>query len=190
MLQQLTAKQSRVSALVLLLITMFSVLWLFIVPQWADKKMYESEVGNLRFKLAKYEQAIKREPQLKKEHEGVLQILETAQLFYTGMAPGVAAAKVQTTIREAVKKSKGNLISTQILAEKKNGDFTKISISLRLKAGDRALQALLYELETSRPLLKIEKVVISSNRRPNKRRMEPLNITLEISSYLAQKEAR
>jgi len=195
MFSQLTINQNKNLAVVLLLVTIFLLLWLFIVPLWLDGRMYTSKADDLKFKLAKYEQAVRNEPQLKKKYADVLHQLTEAKLFYTGVASGVAAAKVQSAIREAVEKSNGNLISTQILAEKNTEHFIKIAISLRLSGSDKVLQMLLYELETLRPLLKVEKVVITSKRIPNKQRLNnqkvmnlPLNITLEISSYLLQEK--
>jgi len=190
MFQQLTTKQSRNLAITLFVLMVLFLCWFFIAPQWADARMYTSKAEDLQFKLAKYQQAIRNEPQLKKEQLDTTQQLNSAQLFYTGMASGVAAAKVQTTIRKTVEKANGNVISTQILMEKKGEDFIKITISLRLSGSDRVLQTLLYELETLRPLLTVEKVVISSKRRPNKQNImtTPLNIILEISSYLAREE--
>jgi len=190
MFQQLSAKQQRYLAIELLALLVLLILWLFIVPLWINTSEKIEQVEELRFRLTKYQQAIQNGPALTIEKNNLDGELREADLYYSGMAPGVAAATIQTTIREMVNTVEGNLISTRILAEKKSENFTKISISVALNSGDAVLQELLYQLEASRPLLLVEKVVINSTRRPNiiKPQTTPLRITLEIAGFLVRKK--
>jgi len=190
MFQQLSNKQQRYLAIELLVLFVLLILWFFIVPLWVNTSEKTEQVEELRFRLAKYQQVIQKGPDLTVEKNNLENELREAKLYYSGMAQGVAAATIQSTIREMVDAVEGSLISTRILAEKKSENFTKISISVGLNGSDAVLQDLLFQLEASRPLLLVEKVVVNSTRRPNtiKPQTTSLRITLEIAGFLVRKK--
>jgi len=190
MFQQLSIKQQRYLAIELLVLFVLLILWFFIVPLWVNTSEKTEQAEELRFRLEKYQQVIQNGPALTIEKNKLSNELRKANLSYSGMASGVAAATMQSIIREIVGTVGGNLISTRILPENNSENFTKISISVGLNGSDIVLQELLYELESSRPLLLVEKVIINSTRRPNttKPQITPLRVTLEVAGFLVRKQ--
>ena len=74
-----------------------------------------------------------------------------------------------------------------MLAEKKEQQFTRLAINVRLTGNDLVLHQLLFELEMARPILTIEKLTVSSRRRSRRQNTDVNgvhNITLEIASYV------
>jgi len=190
MFQQLSIKQQRYLAIELLVLFVLSILWFFIVPLWVNTSEKIEQAEELSFRLEKYQHVIQSGPALTIEKNKLDNELRKANLSYSGMASGVAAATMQSTIREIVGTVGGNLISTRILPENNSENFTKISISVGLNGSDLVLQELLYKLESSRPLLLVEEVIINSTRRPNttEPQITPLRITLEIAGFLVRKQ--
>jgi len=187
MVDNLTNKQQRYLAIELLMLLVLLVLWLFISPLWNMHVSHTEQALDLRFQLAKYEQAINSKTLIASNKASLQESLKDAALFHENIAHGVVAAKVQNTIREMVEKSQGTLVSTQVLPEKKEQQFTRLAINVRLTGDDLVLHQLLFKLEIARPILTIEKLTISSRRRSRRQKTDVNgvhNITLEIASYV------
>jgi|GEM_PF-1659749 len=187
MVDNLTNKQQRYLAIELLILLVLLVLWLFVSPLWNMHVSHAEQALDLRFQLAKYEQAINSKTHIAGNKSSLQESLKDATLFHENIAHGVVAAKVQNTIREMVEKSQGTLVSTQVLPEKKEQQFTRLVINVRLTGDDLVLHQLLFELEMARPILTIEKLTVSSRRRSRRQKTHVNgvhNITLEIASYV------
>jgi len=187
MFDNLTNKQQRHLAIELLIVVILLVLWLFIKPLWKTYASHAEQVLDLRFQLAKYEQAINSKTIISSNKASLQELLKDANLFHKNIAHGVVAAKVQNTIREMVEKSQGSLVSTQVLPEKKEEQFTRLAVNVRLTGDDLVLHQLLFEIEMARPILTIEKLTVSSRRRSRRQNTDVKgvhNITLEIASYV------
>ncbi|RLA12407.1 MAG: hypothetical protein DRQ52_08050 [Gammaproteobacteria bacterium] len=186
MFDHLPTKRQQLLAVALLLLTIM-LTWLLITPLLSSAESSAEKVDDLRFQLTRYRTAIEEKAALETEYANLNRQLAEENLFHRDIAPGVAAATLQNRAREAVEKFGGSLISTQVLADKTDSHFTQVAINVRFTGNGQVLQALLLELEGTRPVLSVEKISVVSKRRPSKQRpsLLPLNITLEITSFLA-----
>jgi general secretion pathway protein M len=190
-LHQLSAIKRRYLAVELLLLFILLLSWFVVVPLWSASSESLRQVDDLRFQLAKYEQAVDQKALLEKHRDALTKTQLEANLFHADAAAGVVAAKIQNTIRQAVEIANGELISTQVLPEHKDQYFTRLTINVRLSGNDQVLKTLLFELETARPLLLLDKLVVTSVRRRQGARFSatPMRITLEVIGFLALNEA-
>jgi len=187
MFENLTKKQQRNLAIELFIVFILLVLWLFVTPLWKTYASHAEQTLDLRFQLAKYEQAINSKTIIASNKASLQKLLQDANLFHENIAHGVVAAKVQNTIREMVEKSQGSLVSTQVLPERKEEQFTRLAVNVRLTGDDLVLHQLLFEIEMARPILTIEKLTVSSRRRSRRQNTNVKgvhNITLEVASYI------
>jgi general secretion pathway protein M len=192
MYQQLTRRQRKGLAIGLLVIVVLLIIQMLIVPVISTNALYNEEIEDLQFKLNKYQHAVDNKANLEAQLQLLKEELAETQLFQSNIAPGIVAATLQNRIRQIVEKIDGNLISTQVMPEKNENTFTRVAINVRLTGNDSVLQQLLFELESSTPLLFVDKVGLSSNRRPSRAeaKSNPLNISLEASTYLYSKELK
>ena len=72
----------------------------------------------------------------------------------------LASADLQTLIKEAVNSVGGELISTQVIPERKEEQFTRVAVKLRMTGSTQMLRDVLHSFESNRPLLFVENLNI------------------------------
>ena len=73
----------------------------------------------------------------------------------------------------------GKLTSVRVLPTKGDGDFKRVSVSVRATLENEALQRVLYALESDTPFLFVDNLAISSRQRgrPSRRTRRRNNVT-------------
>jgi general secretion pathway protein M len=110
--------------------------------------------------------------------------------FFKRSSYALASADLQQLIKDAINNAGAQATSTQVIAEKKEGQFSQIGIRLQLSATIVALKEILYKIENSRPILIVDTLRIRPTKgkydRKLRKRMETdvLTITLEVSGYM------
>ena len=86
----------------------------------------------------------------------------------------------------------GSLVSTQPTESSPAGPFTRIGLNLRILVSVQALQTVLYELETRRPLVVIDEMLVLSRTRGARQRRRAagtnpgqLDVRLQLGAFLA-----
>jgi general secretion pathway protein M len=102
----------------------------------------------------------------------------------------LAAAELQQQVKALVEGAGGSLVSAQPVDTVPAGPFTRIGLSLRVLVSVQALQKVLYELETRRPLVVIDEMLVLSRAGSarNRRRAKvtgQLDVRLQVGSFLA-----
>lgn len=80
--------------------------------------------------------------------------------FLEGPTVTVAGAALQQRVVEAVRKAGGNVVSTQIDFQEREGKQGFVGLSATGEIGQSGLQQLLYDLETGMPFLFIDQLVV------------------------------
>ena len=80
----------------------------------------------------------------------------------------------------------GELSSTQVLAVAKEGPFNKISLSVKLAMDIVSLRKLLYEIDTTTPLLFLTDLTIKQrHKRSSKSRQQTrLEVSLTVAGFM------
>lgn len=121
---------------------------------------YAERIEDLEFKLqrlrkiaAEKEYWLRRLEEIKRqgETEGRLISRDTAAL---------ASADLQTMIKAAVSRVGGELISTQVIPERKEEQFTRVAVKLRMTCSTQMLRDVLHSFESGHPLLFVENLNI------------------------------
>ena len=152
--------QSRVLALALLFAAILAAYFALLAPLLAIKAGYAEHIDELEFKLQKLRRTaaekdywLGRLEEIKKQgqSEGRLIARDTAAL---------ASADLQTLIKEAVNRAGGELISTQVIPERKEEQFTRVAVKLRMTGSTQMLRDVLYAFESGHPILFVENLNI------------------------------
>jgi general secretion pathway protein M len=114
-----------------------------------------------------------------------------------GSSTGRAAAELQQTMNAAAKAHNVSLRSIQVLAPKRDGELTQISVEVNFQTGATALRDLLHSLETGVPILILDDINIraipqqqagQSGRETSGREMQ-LDASMKIRGFASLKDA-
>ena len=161
-----------------------------IMPSVSRVMDYKDEIEQLAFKIQRYKRIIASQDEVFEQvEETSLQIVDQGY-FSNQETVALASAELQKFIKEAVSAAGGELTSTQVLPQKKQGVLTRIAVKIRLSGKMDMLRSVLYEIETAKPLLIVEQLDISpvrGKRNRKTRKVEPtgmLKINLEVVSFM------
>lgn len=72
----------------------------------------------------------------------------------------LASADLQTRIKDEVNRAGGELISTQVIPERKEDPFTRVTVKLRMTGSTQVLRDVLHAFESGTPILFVENLNI------------------------------
>lgn len=152
--------KSKATALALLVAAVLIVYFGIVGPLLSISGGYAERIEELEFKLQKLRKVaaekdywVNRLEEIKRQgqSEGRLISRDTAAL---------ASADLQTLIKEAVTRGGGELISTQVIPERKEEQFTRVAVKLRMTGSTQMLRDVLHSFESGQPLLFVENLNI------------------------------
>lgn len=168
MIDRLTAVQRRAVALVLavLLVVLFYVMLLDPVAE--KYRHYDDKIAELSYRLHQYETLAKGRASHQRLLDQVKRRDLAKQYYLAKRKPALASAELQQRVKRVVDRSEGKLISTQVVRGRRGDRSPEVTVKVRMRGDIRALQKVLYTLETSRPILFLDNVVIQAG--PARRR--------------------
>jgi len=129
-----------------------------------------------------------REGELRKENDALAAAGQDKLLLIEGETTGIAGANLQRMMSGLVLEHGGTASSFQILPPQKDGNLTRISMSLSISVGIDGLRDIIHRLETGTPLIFIDDIVISADqddfRAPDPHFLGPLNAMLKVSGFV------
>jgi general secretion pathway protein M len=190
LIENLNKSQRRWLALGLLFLVILILVSTIIWPIIDQSRQNKHKIENLTQRLQRYKQVAAGKKQvIRKLNKAKTKQTETNQ-FFKRKSYALASADLQQLIKDAINNAGAQATSTQVIAEKKDGQFTRIGIRLQLSANIAALKQILYKIEVSRPILIVDTLRIRPTKgkydRKLRKRMETdvLTITLEVSGYM------
>jgi len=180
----------RLAAVGLLLASLAVMAGLAVAPQIYLSSIDEQITASRPLLVALREQ-VAAGPKLRRENKLLISSGKKNTLLLPGTATGVAGANLQRLVVDLVKKHGGQATSFQVLPPKQDGNLVQISMSLRIQADIQGLRDILFTLETGAPLIFVDDLRIRARRFSinQRKRLAPLNVTLQVSGFIAQKEA-
>ncbi|MBR9828643.1 MAG: hypothetical protein GYB41_08380 [Oceanospirillales bacterium] len=161
----LTPRRSRWLALGLLLLVILLLLRLLLVPLWQYWFSTAAQIDTLENRQAVYTRLIAALPQ---ERERLAQLqanAPVAQWYLDESTPALAAARLQQLLHSRAGQKGVQVVSTQIINIEEDSTLQPVAIQAQLRADLSELVALLYQLETDRPLLFIDSLAVLANPR-------------------------
>lgn len=189
---KISLNKSRIFALALLIVVVLIVFLGILGPLYVIGNGYRDRLEESEFKLQKLRKIaaekdywLNRLEEIKKQGkaEGRLIARDTAAL---------ASADLQTLIKEAVNRAGGELISTQVIPEHKEEQFTRVAVKLRMTGSTTVLRDVLHSFESGHPILFVENLNIRPiriaqpalpGRKPGKV-MDKLSVDFDVIGYI------
>ncbi len=173
--------------LFLVLFILFSGVFFPLINQYEEKKL---AIQKLEHRLESYATIIESRNTIIQQVSTLKESIKSSAIFNTQNSIPLAAADMQQRIKNAVANAGGELSSTQNNPQKEMGRLLKISINVRFSGSMRALQTILFELESAKPFMLIDKIKIlgmSGSRNVNTGKVEPVDkvyVSADIASFI------
>ena len=165
---------------------------LLFVPWWMKMSFYSEISDTAVDRISRYQRALASRPLFEKQQQELQRKLKEHNYFIVAESPELAAADIQSKVKTIVAKSGGSLMSTQYLGKDKKNEKI-IQVKVRMKGRVDALYFVLYELESSLPVLKVDKLSVRSRvtaqgRGDNRVAGYSLDITFVVNGFMARSE--
>lgn len=180
-------------ALGLLAVVIILLSYIIIIPSISKAMEFSEEKNELIFRLQRYQRTIDRKDGVLESYNAIKTEYDNRRYLTNQSTESLASAELQNAIKMAVVTTGGQLISTQVLPSKIEGEFKRISVKVRMMGTIEGLRSVLYQIETSVPLYVIDDMDIrpERGRRNIKTRLiEPSNklmISFQASSFMSNK---
>lgn len=161
--------KSKAAALGLLLAVLALGFLGVVAPLLAISGGYAERIDELQFKLQKLRKVAAEKGYWLNQLEEIKKQGQTEGRLISRDTAALASADLQTLIKEAVNQAGGELISTQVIPERKEEQFIRVAVKLRMTGSTQVLRDVLYAFESGHPILFVENL----NIRPI-RNMQPM----------------
>ena len=190
-MKALSASVPRCLAAMLALALVLLLVVLGVLLPWLEQNdEYNRQILLRNRQLKGYERQIAALPALRKEL-GELDANRTMDTYYLDASDAsLGGVTLQRHIEGVIADAGGTMTSIQILPPQQEGQLTRISVRLRLQVQSDSLRQILYGIESSEPLLFVEKLNLRSLHR--RARSKPaaqkdvtqLNANMDVYGYI------
>jgi len=178
-----------------ILLAVVVVLNLAITLPWLRKNHeYDQAIEKASSEIRRYQALQAQGPELQARLSSLDQEVGSASYYVDAETPALAAAALQSRVKQAVDAVGGKLTSTQSLPLEEEGNAQRVAILVRMGGDVDVLLRVLYALEGEPPLLFVDNLTVRNKRRPTRRRRgrQPvtpttgytLDISFELAGYL------
>jgi general secretion pathway protein M len=154
-----------------------------IVDKYVDNR---GRIQDLYDQLTRYRMLAAEEPAVRERLEAFKQRNQGSELYLKGETPTLAGAELQERVKSVVESSGGTLVSTQTMPEAEEQGLVRVSVKVRMRADVEGVQKVLYGLETGRPLVFLENVLVRSRvvRRRGVVNISELDVSFDVTGYM------
>lgn len=155
---------NRIAAVSLLLLVIALVGVLVVNPLWARYATNRELISELEDRVARFESIATRQAALEQQLATIKQSMNLGELTLQADSATLAAADLQERVKAAVQAAGGSLTSTQILEPEQVSSFDRVSVNVRMTGTTPSVQESLYTLESGRPVLVVDDLLIVTRR--------------------------
>ncbi|CAI8834946.1 type II secretion system protein GspM [Methylocaldum szegediense] len=137
-----------------------------IAPLVDTAREYRETVDELRFRLQRYQKVAAEKDDLLAKLEQIKAAGKQDERFIARDTAALASADLQSMVKEIVSQAGGELTSTQVIPERKEENFTRIAVKIRVNGSTDVLREVLHSIETAKPMLFVENLNIRPIRMP------------------------
>lgn len=177
-------------ALGLLVLVILLIIFLAIVPLVSTGLDYHDQKNDLAFRLWKSEQIIAKKESVAENIEKIKQQYLSQNYFSTRSTVAQAQADQLKFIKSTISDAGGQQTSTQVIPSSDKNGFKRVTVKVRMSGDMEVLRNVLYEIESSVPLMVIDQIDIRpvrGRRNRKTREIEPssiLNVNFQASGFM------
>lgn len=158
--QNLSKMQQRSLAIGLLISVLGLTFALVVWPLYTQISDAKQEISDLIFRIQRYTRVIQSRGEVSTKIEQSKQSINALGYFTDQPTPALASADLQAFIKSTIVAAGGILESTQDLPPVEEEDLIHIAVNVRLNGDTNMLRAILYQIETAKPLKLIEELEV------------------------------
>ena len=171
---------SRLAALAILLCVMAAVYVVLVMPvQGAFERRNQEIQQSLEF-LDRFRGKNLETSSLERQRDLLKREVQAGTSLLRGANPAVAAASLQQFVRSAVQAERGTLRSVQILPEKAQDGFRRITVRSQVDVSATGLRNILHRMEVSRPYLFVDNLDLRPGRQAANDRSGEVEVNLTV----------
>jgi general secretion pathway protein M len=184
------AQTQRWLAVGLLVLVLSLISLIMIVPLINMGFELNEEKDSLLFRLQQYERILAKKDAVVASIDKIKQEHDQQGYFNSQETDALASAEMQNFIKKAIVDAGGELSSTQAIPVTVKDGFSRITVRVRMTGNSEVLRAVLYQIETSTPLIIIDQIdirPIRGRRNPKTNKIEPsnsLNVNFQAVSFM------
>lgn len=187
----LTPSQSRLLALGLLCLLLGLVYLSVVHPLWGAYYTNQERIADYQEDIARFKHIAAKQPVLEQRSQELTRQRKLVRYTLGAESPTLAAATLQDRVKSIVEENGGRLTSTRIMPVGNIGPFFQVTVNVQMRVSTKALQDVLYGLESGAPYLVIENLtILSRGRRVYRRaRTSPteLDVRFDLSGLMPNK---
>ncbi len=149
-------------------------------PLWHAYDTSQETISDYRENIARLDRIAAKQPALEQRVRQLSRQRKLVRYTLGAQSPTLAAAALQDRVKSIVEEHEGRLTSTRILPVTDIGPFFQVTVNVQMRVSTKALQDVLYGLESGAPYLLIENLTILSRGRRNYRRAGPAPAELDV----------
>jgi general secretion pathway protein M len=147
---------SRIAASALLAGLLLVIYLAVFLPFFSVEAEYADNIEELQFRLQRFRKVAAEKDYWLGRMEEIKKQSKQEERFISRDTASLASADMQSLIKESVTGAGGELISTQVIPERKEEQFTRIAVKVRMTGSTQVLRDVLYAFETHKPVLFVE----------------------------------
>lgn len=155
MSKPLDAAQSKILALVLLVVALLAALAVLATPLVLMHRHYDQKLEDLSDRLGRYQRLAASRAELTRRLER-LRALDARRFYLKNSSPALAAGEIQELEKSVIEANGGRLASMQIQAHKDEGAFRRVAVNAQVLGSIVTIQGILRTLETREPFLFVD----------------------------------
>ncbi|MES9848618.1 MAG: type II secretion system protein GspM [Candidatus Thiodiazotropha sp.] len=169
MFDNLTARQSRILAVAILIVILATVSVLALYPAWSMNTTYSARIEDTHFQIQRYQRIANQDERYQLEFNKLKRVQQSDSRYLQSKTDSLANAELQRRIKQVVAAGQGEIISTQTAQISQEEILNKIAIRVRMKSTLKNLKQIMYQLESQKPYLFIENISLRSRHIPRRR---------------------
>jgi len=187
---RVSSAQQRWLAVGLLVAVVLIVSMIVIVPLVSKGLELHDAKNSLVVRLQQYERILAKKESVIASMAKIKRLHDEHGYFNSQKTDALASAEMQEFIKKAIVDAGGQLSSTQALPVSNEGEFSRITVRVRMKGNSEVLREVLHKLETSTPFIIIDQLDIRpmrGKRNRTTRQIEPsneLNVNFQAVSFM------
>ncbi|WP_240342378.1 type II secretion system protein GspM [Methylococcus sp. EFPC2] len=172
---------------------MLLVLGVVVLPLHSLTASYADSIEELEFRLAKLRKLAAGKEAWTARLEEIRQQGQQEERFFARDTTALASADLQTLIKQTVTDAGGELISTQVIPERKEEQFSRVAVKVRMTGSTPVLRQVLHAFEANTPILFVENLNIrpirvgqpfSPGGKPAAKATDKLSVDFDVVGYM------
>ncbi|MEJ2692153.1 MAG: type II secretion system protein GspM [Candidatus Thiodiazotropha sp.] len=193
MISRLDRRQSRLLALLLFNLTLLSAVAAIVLPAFLMNRHFDERIKAMQDQLEVYQRVARHSAQYQAKYQRLQRVRRQDRRYLQSDTESLATAELQRIVKQMIAGNQGEILSTQVMQATEEQGFTRISIRVRMKSRLQEMVKIFYAMESRKPYLFVEDVIIRSRQVARRRlpsnkaiaeAMAQLDVDFQLSGYM------